>query len=550
MRNRIGPVIPRAARRALYAAYMQKHVLRGMALLFLASAPFAQAHEHDHGTGGPTEAELGSVSFETSCPKPFAGQIDRGVALIHSFWHEEALRTFKEVAAADPSCAMAWWGQAMSLFHLYSSTPSDAELAAGAEALAKADAIAGKTPREAAYIRAAHSLFDGYDRKKYYASGQRFAPLMSSIVTSYPKDLDAKAFYALGVLASTAPDDLTLANDRKAVALMSAEFRRHPDHPGLTHYLIHATDHPQLAKQGLDAARRYAAIAPAAPHALHMPAHIFARLGLWDDDIRSNLASKAAAEVTTGPRIGAENRLHAMEFLEYAYLQSGRFDEARAIVAEAPTVKRADTSYDDYYLTVEARFPMLLAIESRDWNMAAGLQPVQGAHWFSEALTLLAHSIAAGHLRDPDAGKAAVSRFDEVLAKATSTSLPAGSSGANLRDEIYAWAAFAQGDAERAIALLRTASDNQAKVGKGEVELPAREMLAEMLLLDGKAVDALKEYEASLASDPNRFNALLGAAHAAQTLGRTPVAEKYYARLNPRCFQQPYAAGSCRGPMR
>ena len=509
----------------------------------------AQAHEHDHGSGGPAQAELGLVSFETSCPKQFAAQINRGVALIHSFWHEEALRTFKDVAAADPTCAMAWWGEAMALFHVYSSTPTDAELAAGAEALAKADAIASKTPREAAYIRAAHSLFEGYKPREYYASGQRFAQQMSGVVASYPKDIDAKAFYALGLLAATAPDDLTLSNEKKAVALMSPEFRRHPDHPGLTHYLIHATDHPQLAKQGLDAARRYAAIAPAAPHALHMPSHIFARLGLWDDDIRSNLASKAAAEVTTGPRIGAENRLHAMEFLEYAYLQSGKFDEARAIVAEAPTVKRADTNYDDYYLTVEARFPMLLAIESRDWKMAADLQPVQGAHWFSEALTVLAHAVAAGHLREANAGRAAIARFDELLVKASNPTLPPGSSSANLRDEIYAWAAFAQGDAGRAISLLRATADNQAKVGKGEVELPAREMLAEILLLDGRAADALKEYEASLASDPNRFNALLGAAHAAEELGRAPVAEKYYGKLTSRCFQPPYV-GSCRGPMR
>jgi tetratricopeptide (TPR) repeat protein len=300
-----------------------------------------------------------------------------------------------------------------------------------------------------------------------------------------------------------------------------------------------------MAQQGLEAARRYAAIAPAAPHALHMPAHIFARLGLWEDDIRSNLASKAASEVTSGPRIGAENRLHAMEFLEYAYLQNGQFNEARAIVTEAATVKRADTNYDDYYLTVQARFPMLLAIESRDWAMAAALQPVPGAHWYSEAHTLLAHAVAAGHRHDVNAAKAAVSRFDELLTKAVgSRPLPPGTSAANLRDEIYAWAAFAQGDSARAIALLRSTAYLQSKVGKGEVELPAREMLADTLLLAGRSAEALEEYETSLASDPNRFNGLLGAARAARKLGRTAVAARYYARLNPRCLQPPYA-GSC-----
>ena len=491
------------------------------------------------------------MSFETSCRPQGAFDINRGVALLHSFWHEEALHTFESVAAADPDCAMAWWGVAMARFHLYSSTPTDTDLAAGTQALAKADAAKEKTPREAGYVRAAHMLFEGYEARESDVYARRFAEVMRGVVASNPKDIDAKAFYALGLLGGSAPGDLTLTSAKQAVALLYPDFRKHPDHPGLAHYIIHACDHPQMAKQGLEAARRYAAIAPAAPHALHMPSHIFARLGLWEDDIRSNLASKAASEVTTGPRIGAENRLHAMEFLEYAYLQNGQFNEARAIVTEAPTVKRADTNYDDYYLTVEARFPVLLAIESRDWARAASLKPVPDAHWFSQALTLLAHAVAAGHLRDANAAKAAASGFDEALARAPAPTpvLPPGSSSANLRDEIYAWAAFAQGDTERAISLLRSTADLQAKAGKGEVELPAREMLAEVLLLGGRAEEALKEYGASLESDPNRFNALLGAAHAAEKLGRTSVAAEYYAQLNPRCSQPPYA-GSCGGPLR
>jgi tetratricopeptide (TPR) repeat protein len=516
------------------------------AALLLASVPFAQAHEHDPG-GAPTEAELGSVRFETSCRPQVAADINRGVALVHSFWHEEGLRTFEKAAADDPDCAMAWWGIAMARFHVYSSTPSAAELDAGTQALIRADAAKEKSEREAGYVHAAHTLFEGYSAREYYLSSQRFAEAMRGVSERYPKDIDARAFYALGLLGADAPGDLTLTNAKKAVALLYPDFRKHPEHPGLAHYIIHACDHPQMAQQGLEAARRYAAIAPAAPHALHMPSHIFARLGLWDDDIRSNLVSKAVSEVTTGPRIGAENRLHAMEFLEYAYLQNGQFDEARAIASEALTIKRADSNYDDYYLTVEARFPALLAIESRDWAMAASLQPVAGAHWFSEALTLLAHAVAAGHLHDANAGKAAVSRFDEVLAKAPNltSALAPGSSSANLRDEIYAWAAFAQGDAARAIALLRSTAYLQSKVGKGEVELPAREMLAEILLLQGRAAEALEEYEASLANDPNRFNGLLGAARAAEKLGRAAVATKYYAQLTPRCLQSPYA-GSCR----
>ena len=232
-----------------------------------------------------------------------------------------------------------------------------------------------------------------------------------------------------------------------------------------------------------------------------------------------------------------------MEFLEYAYLQSGRFVEARAIAEEARTIRKEDCSYADYYDSVESRFPLLLAIETRDWAMAASLEPLPGTHWFGEALTLLARAVAAGHLRDANAGKAATAAFDALMVKASSPALPPGSSSANARDEIYAWSAFAQGDAERAIQLLRSTADLQSKVGKGEVELPAREMLAEILLLEGRAAEALQEYELSLASNPNRFNALLGAARSAQKLGRTAVATKYYQQLAANSAQ---ASGTAR----
>jgi tetratricopeptide (TPR) repeat protein len=204
-------------------------------------------------------------------------------------------------------------------------------------------------------------------------------------------------------------------------------------------------------------------------------------------------------------------------------------------------------NYADYYDSVESRFPMLLAIETRDWAMASSLEPLPGVHWFGEALTLVARAVAAGHKRDADAGRAAVSAFDALIVKASSPRLPPGSSAANARDEIYAWAAFAQGDVERAIQLLRATADLQSKVGKGEVELPAREMLAEILLLDGRAADALQEYELSLRSDPNRFNALLGAARAAQKLGRTEVVTKYYKQL---AANAPHASGAARDVLR
>jgi tetratricopeptide (TPR) repeat protein len=332
------------------------------------------------------------------------------------------------------------------------------------------------------------------------------------------------------LLASETPAD-RLGHAKQAVALLYPLLPQHPDHPGLAHYIIHACDNPQLAEKGVEAARRYAQIAPSAPHALHMPSHIFARRGLWADDIRSNLASKAAAEDTTGAHIGGENRLHAMEFLEYAYLQSGQYEEARAIATEAQTVKSADVSYPDYYLTVEARFPALLAIETQDWTLAANLQPVPNAHWFSHAQTLLANAIAAGHQPDDLPRRKASETYDALATKA----LPAGTPPAHLRDEIRAWAAFSAGDSKSALDLLRPVAERQATVGKGEVELPAREMLAEMLLLEGNPREALEEYERSLQTDPNRFNGLLGAAKAAEQLGDGRKAAEYYRQVLTNC---------------
>jgi tetratricopeptide (TPR) repeat protein len=318
------------------------------------------------------------------------------------------------------------------------------------------------------------------------------------------------------------------------VTILYPIFRQHPDHPGIAHYIIHACDNPVMAQQGLEAARRYASIAPAAPHALHMPGHIFARLGLWDEDIRSNLASKAASENPTA-HVGAENRLHAMEFLEYAYLQIGYDDEAWAIVTEGSTVKQSDVDsrYPSYYADIEARNPALFAIETRDWALATSLKPIEGADWVSQSQTLLAHAVAAAHLHDAQ-GATAAAQSIELLTEANPR-MRVGAPRASVPDEIRAWAHFSQGDLQGAIRLLRSVADRQGKIGKGEVELPAREMLAEMFFLSGDFSQALHEYQISLTSDPNRFNALLGAGQAAEGLGNRDVAAGYYQTLLASC---------------
>jgi tetratricopeptide (TPR) repeat protein len=473
---------------------------------------------------------IGAVSFVNSCKPEVKSDFNRAVALLHSFWLDEAEKTFMQVSIADPDCAMAFWGVAMADFNEVNGGPTAGGVIRATQALARADETREKDPREAAYIHALHAFFDGYTEKNSDAHAKGYTDAMEELSNRYPRDMEAQVFYALALINSDPPDDVALINPKKAVAILYPLFRDHPDHPGIAHYIIHATDNPEMARQGLEATRRYASIAPAAPHALHMPSHIFARLGLWQDDIRSNLASEAAAE-NPGVHAGAENLLHAMEFLEYAYLQIGHDDEARAILTEGSTVKQSDVDprYPTYYADVQARYQALFAIETHDWTMAANLEPIERGDWVSQSQTLLAHAVAAAHLHDAQGAQAAAQSVESLTQ--ANPRMQVGAPRASVPDEIRAWARFADGDIQGAISLLRPVADRQAKVGKGEVELPAREMMAEMFLLSGKSAEALTEYQASLVSDPNRFNALLGAGEAAELLKRRKLAATYYRAL-------------------
>lgn len=484
----------------------------------------APAHEHDAPSAIPASAHLGTVSFENSCKAKVKGEFNRGIALLHSFWLDEAERVFKNVISVDPDCSMAYWGEAMSHTNQVNGGPALSDLAPAREALAKADAANEKDAREAAYIQSLHHFVDDYKKDDFDLFANRYTEAMASVATDYPNDLEAQIFYALALLNSQPPGDVVLVNARKAVEILNPILREHPDHPGVAHYIIHASDNPQMANDGLEAAHRYASIAPAAPHALHMPSHIFARLGLWQDDIRSNLASKVAAE-KLGNLAGAHNRLHAMEFLEYAYLQMGDIDRARAIVTEAKKIKESelDPRYFGYYATVQTRFRYLLSIETQDWKTAASITP-RSEGLGAQGLVLLAHAISAAHLHDEHAANETEQALNALILKTPLLQRPT----ASLPGEVRAWVKFAQGDVASAIALLRPIADREEKIGKGEVELPTREMLAEMSLMSGQPKDALREYQTSLTSDPNRFNALLGAAQAAEQIGERTLARQYY----------------------
>ena len=465
--------------------------------------------------------ETGHVHLLTSCSPAVAANLDRGLSLFYSFWYEEARKAFSGAAIADPACAMAYWGQAMSEYQPVENLPEGTQLQGGREYLAKARAASEQTSRERGYIDALGRIFDTPAVPKAGARAGAYSEAMSKLHTANPDDSTAATLYALSLLSPELPDDPSLSRNRAALALLNTVLKQEPDNPGVMHFIIHASDTPALASYGLDAARRYARIAPASAHALHMPGHIFARLGLWQDDIKSNLASKAAAENNSGGmHTGAQHRLHAMEFLQYAYLQTGQDTKANALIQEAQTIKASDLEpgFEGYYGWVEASFKVRFALETEDWAGALKLTPASDAGPYVRRVDYWCQAIAAGHLHDKAAARSALSLYEATFIKAELADEESHSS-AQLA-EIRAWAAFASGDSKKAVDLLRPAAKHQDKMGKGEVELPAREMLADILRLSGDSTAAFTEYKVSLTTDPGRLSSLLHAEETAYTLNR------------------------------
>jgi tetratricopeptide (TPR) repeat protein len=462
------------------------------------------------------------------------------VALLHSYWYEEAEKQFEEVAAKDPTCAMAYWGQAMTFHRPAYSRPSEQDLRRGTELILRAKAAAAKTSREGEYIDALAAFYAG-ENVEYEKRATAWCAGMEKLYTDIPKDQEAAAFYALSLLVSEPPDDKSLANSRKAIEILNRLLDEAPNHPGAAHYLIHAADNPNLAELGLPAARRYAQIAPAAPHALHMPSHIFARLGLWQEDIQSNLASLAAARQPSSMHIGAENQVHAMEFLEYAYLQVGLESKAKEMIEQLQAVREEDLNpgLDGYLDWQHAQFPARYALELRHWNEAAALEP-SSTDPRAKAVTYWARAIGAGHLHDVATARDAVAQYDAMVEAMRKSDHPYRAKFMETNhDEARAWLSFAEGKNDEALSLLRPVADKQDAFGKGEVELPAREMLADMLLEMGRPQEALTEYEKSLKTDPNRFNGLCRAGRAAERARQPEKAANYYAQLLKNCETQP-----------
>jgi len=497
--------------------------------------------------GADTPERLGTVSFAVSCSPSVQPAFNRGVALLHDFWYEEAQSQFEQIAKADPACAMAHWGEAMSIFHQIWQRPSDSTMKTGWAEMQKAQSVAGKaTPREQEYI-AALSAFYQPGKADYDARVDTYSAAMGKLYSHYPGDVDAAAFYALSLLAATRPTDTTLTQNRKALDVINTQFARYPDHPGLVHYTIHACDTPALAPLGLAASRHYGEIAATAPHAVHMPGHIFARLGMWQEDIDVDEASVAASQLAESRhQSGAFDQLHADDFLEYAYLQSGQDAKARNLLdttntlldhfESMPGMAQAASGHamDGMFAYYHAKLPIFYDLEMRDWPAAAALQPPAGATPETAPYTYWARTIADGHLHRPEDAKANLATYDHLLveirkgphayaADSTATQIEHG--------EMLAWAAFADGKQAEALRQMRAAADLQDKVGQGEVDIPAREMLGDMLLELNQPQSALTEYDASLKLSPNRFNGLYHAGIAAEALGNKQKAGEYYAQL-------------------
>jgi len=487
------------------------------------------------------ESQLGTVHFPVSCAAAVQKPFERGVALLHSFWYEEVEKEFLQIAKDDPHCAMAHWGVAMSLWHQLWNEPDAKVISRGRDEVTAAEKLAVKsTPREKAYISAIAAFYRNSENLNNAARARAYSDAMKKVYETYPDDHEAAAFYALSLLASEPHHDETFANRKAAAAILEKLFAIEPDHPGVAHYLIHSYDKPQLAELGIPAARRYAQVAPAAPHALHMPSHIFARVGLWQDDINSNLASVAATRKTAAMHMGGEgHQFHAMNYLFYAYLQSGREADARALMDEVKAMPEMHDMYGigfDPHLAAEAHFASLYPLEMRDWATAAALTPVAVPGTAEDSATYWAKAIGGARLHQPDEVRKDVSAIEAIhqkfvaekksdFAEATETDL----------NQARAWLAFAEGKYDDAVETLRPIADKEDALGDEPQGIPTREMIAEILLEAKRPQQALAEFQTDLKLNPNRFDGLYGAARAAEEAGKQSEANEYYALLLKTC---------------
>jgi len=508
--------------------------------LFTAPVPAHAQDEHSHEAGDL--GRVGSVHFPVSCGPALQGDFDRSVALLHSFFYEESERGFSFITSHDPQCAMAWWGVAMSLWHPLWEPPDSASLARGSAAIHRADSLGAGTDRERAYISALASFYRDWDHVDHRTRSLAYTRAMEKLHADFPADTEAAIFYALALNATLNYSDKSYAQQLRAGAILEPLYAVEPDHPGIAHYLIHSYDFPSLAPRALPMARHYADIAPSVPHALHMPSHIFTRLGMWDGAIQSNLAAAQAGREYSVTHYGGAvyyDVVHSWDYLEYAYLQKAQDRKARAIRDSVTALRRVSHQTLSFYYALAA-VPARYALEHHAWKDAAVLEVPSDWNWkrypWTEATTHFARALGGARSGHAEIARESIARLaalrdgiknPAVLFWATQVEAQ--------RRTAAAWLALSEGREAEALEVMRGAaaledSTEKRPVTPGAV-LPARELLGDMLLETHHPAEALAAYEAVLADAPGRFNALAGASRAARASGQDAAARRYATAL-------------------
>jgi Tfp pilus assembly protein PilF len=476
------------------------------------------------------DQKLGTVHFATSCNETAQRRFDRAMRYQHSFWYAESKEIYEEAIKADPECAIAYWGIALSLLNNPHGAVPAPNLPPGLAAIEKAKAIGAKTPRERDYIDALAVMYVDYDKTPHQARVQSYLKAMEAMAAKYPDDDEAQIFYAITLNVAASPADKSYADQLKGAAILEPIYQRQPQHPGISHYLIHLYDYPAIAAKGLPAALRYSKIAPNAPHAQHMPSHIFTRVGYWKESIAANMASVQAAKANE--ELG--DQLHGQDYLVYAYLQLCQDREARGVVDEIEAAQFDPDSFGAAFSRAAA--PARDRVERGDWTGAANLDVKPSKFPHVMAITYFARAIGAARSGNPAAAKADVARLAEIRDRLREAKNNYWAGQVDVQEqEANAWTLYSDGKHDDALKAMSAAVDAEDNTEKSPVTpgplAPARELYGFMLLDRGMAKEALAAFEGTMAKEPNRFNGYVGAAKAAQALGDTMKAKAAYERL-------------------
>ena len=496
-----------------------------------AFASVALAHEDD--AGQKTRSDLGRVLFKTSCTAEAQQQFDRALAMQHSFYFPETVKAFNAIPETDPACAIAYWGIAISQRPNPLVGPFDAAtLKRGLDAIEKGEAIGAKTQRERDWLAALKEFYKDYDKVDQDTRTKNYEKAMAALSRKYPKDVEAKVFHALAL--NEIFDHKSMAPLMQAISILEPLDKTYPDHPGITHYLIHSYDFAPIAQRGIPAANKYMKIAPAAPHAQHMPSHIYSMVGMWEPSIESNLASvKVAKQYASQSKLDGvlAGVPHAYDFMAYAHLQLGQDAKAKALIEESATIKKliGPVSAGN---TARAAVPVRYYLERQDWAGAAQLQPQNLPFPPAEAITHFARALGAARMGDAAAAQADIAKLKELRASLLKANQ--GYWAEQVEVQVLgaqAWATRVQGDKAEAQKLMRAAADledgSEKHVAMENRLYPMRELLADMLLADGDAATALKEYEVAMKNAPNRLRGWYGAAKAAMAVGDAAKVVRY-----------------------